>query len=148
MTRTVVQLEPLWTIEDVAVYLRVPVQTLYQWRRKGIGPPAKKCGRHLVSTENDKRRGTYIDPNAGALTFRAYAEAWLESQTFEESTREAVAVRLRKHILPHLGCYTLAVLSPTHIRTWNRAMQKLGLAPSYRQVMFIHVQTIDRKSVV
>jgi hypothetical protein len=47
MTRTVVQLEPSWTIEDVAVYLRVPVQTLYQWRRKGIGPPAKKCGRHL-----------------------------------------------------------------------------------------------------
>jgi hypothetical protein len=47
MTKTVVQLEPSWTIEDVAVYLRVPVQALYQWRRKGIGPPAKKCGRHL-----------------------------------------------------------------------------------------------------
>ncbi len=50
MTRTVVQLEPLWTIEDVAVYLRVPVQTLYQWRRKGIGPPAKKCGRTFGMT--------------------------------------------------------------------------------------------------
>jgi len=47
MTRNVLQLEPLWTIEDVATYLRVPVQTLYQWRRKGIGPPSKKCGRHL-----------------------------------------------------------------------------------------------------
>jgi hypothetical protein len=23
------------------------VQTLYQWRRKSIGPPSKKCGRHL-----------------------------------------------------------------------------------------------------
>ncbi|MGH3826084.1 MAG: helix-turn-helix domain-containing protein [Pseudonocardiaceae bacterium] len=39
--------EPLWTVEDVAHYLRVPVQTLYQWRRKKTGPPAKKCGRHL-----------------------------------------------------------------------------------------------------
>lgn len=39
--------EPLWTIEDLASYLRVPVQTLYQWRRKNIGPPARKCGRHL-----------------------------------------------------------------------------------------------------
>jgi hypothetical protein len=47
MARNVLQLEPLWTIEDVAVYLRVPVQMLYQWRLKGIGPPAKKCGRHL-----------------------------------------------------------------------------------------------------
>lgn len=40
-------LEPLWTIEDVAAYLRVPVQTLYQWRCKSVGPPARKCGRHL-----------------------------------------------------------------------------------------------------
>jgi excisionase family DNA binding protein len=39
--------DPLWTIEDVASYLRLPVQTLYQWRRKNVGPPAKKCGRHL-----------------------------------------------------------------------------------------------------
>lgn len=39
--------DPLWTIEDVARYLRLPVQTLYQWRRKNVGPPAKKCGRHL-----------------------------------------------------------------------------------------------------
>lgn len=39
--------EPLWTIEDVAAYLRLPVQTLYQWRRRNTGPPAKKCGRHL-----------------------------------------------------------------------------------------------------
>ena len=39
--------DPLWTIEDVAGYLRLPVQTLYQWRRKNVGPPAKKCGRHL-----------------------------------------------------------------------------------------------------
>ena len=101
----------------------------------------------LVSTENDKRRGTYINPNAGTLCFRAYAEAWLESQTFEESSREVIAVRLRKNVFPHLGGYTLAALSPTHIRTWDREMQKRGLAPSYRQVMFFHVQTILNAAV-
>ena len=101
----------------------------------------------LVSTENDKRRGSYIDPNAGALSFRAYAESWLESQTFGESTRDTVAVRLKKNILPHLGGYTLAALSPSHIRTWDREMQKRGLAPSYRQVMFIHVQAILNAAV-
>jgi integrase len=101
----------------------------------------------LVSTENDKRSGTYINPNAGAQSFRAYAEAWLESKTFEESTREVVAIRLRKNIFPHLGGYTLAALSPTHIRTWDREMQKRGLAPSYRQVMFVHVQTILNAAV-
>ena len=47
MKRNVSELEPLWTIEEVAAYLRVPVQTLYQWRRKRSGPPCRRVGRHL-----------------------------------------------------------------------------------------------------
>lgn len=39
--------ERLWTPADVANYLSVPVQTLYQWRRRGLGPPARRVGRHL-----------------------------------------------------------------------------------------------------
>ena len=39
--------EPLWTPTDVAAYLSVPVQTLYQWRRKRTGPPCRRVGRHL-----------------------------------------------------------------------------------------------------
>ena len=35
------------TPEDVAELLGVPVQTLYQWRRKRTGPPAFRVGRHL-----------------------------------------------------------------------------------------------------
>ncbi|XTZ16141.1 helix-turn-helix domain-containing protein [Micromonospora echinospora] len=37
----------LWTVEDVSVYLGVPVQTLYTWRKRRIGPPAGRVGRHL-----------------------------------------------------------------------------------------------------
>ena len=39
--------EPLWTPTEVATYLGIPVQTLYQWRRKRTGPPARRVGRHL-----------------------------------------------------------------------------------------------------
>lgn len=39
--------EPLWTPTDVATYLGIPVQTLYQWRRKGLGPAGHRVGRHL-----------------------------------------------------------------------------------------------------
>lgn len=35
------------TPDDVAELLAVPVQTLYQWRRKRTGPPAFRVGRHL-----------------------------------------------------------------------------------------------------
>ena len=37
----------LWSIGEVAAFLRVPVQTLYTWRKRGYGPPAARVGRHL-----------------------------------------------------------------------------------------------------
>ncbi|WP_410585338.1 helix-turn-helix domain-containing protein [Amycolatopsis sp. lyj-108] len=40
-------IDPLWSFEDVADCLRVPVKTLYQWKWLGEGPPVRKIGRHL-----------------------------------------------------------------------------------------------------
>ena len=37
----------LWTAQDVAEYLGVPLTTLYQWRYLGTGPAAYRVGRHL-----------------------------------------------------------------------------------------------------
>jgi len=37
----------LWTVQDVAEYLGVPVGTLYYWRCKGYGPKGKRVGRYL-----------------------------------------------------------------------------------------------------
>jgi excisionase family DNA binding protein len=39
--------QPLWTPEDVANYLGVPIHTLYRWRYLGIGPRAARIGKHL-----------------------------------------------------------------------------------------------------
>jgi excisionase family DNA binding protein len=43
----------LWTAQDVATYLGVTVQTLYDWRLRGSGPPVMKVGRHLRYRESD-----------------------------------------------------------------------------------------------
>ena len=43
----VVRIERLWTIHDLSAYLGVPVGTLYQWRHRGMGPPAVRLGKHL-----------------------------------------------------------------------------------------------------
>ncbi|RSN12279.1 excisionase [Streptomyces sp. WAC 05977] len=40
-------IDPLWSVEDFADYLRVPVKTLHQWKWLGEGPPVRKIGRHL-----------------------------------------------------------------------------------------------------
>lgn len=44
---TTTEFEPVWTIDDVSRYLRVPVDTLYQWRHRRKGPPAARIGKHL-----------------------------------------------------------------------------------------------------
>jgi len=37
----------LWTVEDVAEYLGIPVKTLYRWRTTGYGPAARRVGKYL-----------------------------------------------------------------------------------------------------
>jgi predicted DNA-binding transcriptional regulator AlpA len=44
---TTAPVQPLWDIEEVSTFLQIPVGTLYQWRHRGVGPPASKVGRHL-----------------------------------------------------------------------------------------------------
>jgi excisionase family DNA binding protein len=39
--------ERLWGVRDVAEYLGIPVQTIYQWRTKNYGPPGRRMGKHV-----------------------------------------------------------------------------------------------------
>ncbi|CAM5643034.1 helix-turn-helix transcriptional regulator [Streptomyces aurantiogriseus] len=44
------------TPEDLVILLRLPsVETVYQWRRKGIGPRGFRVGRHLRFDPEDVR---------------------------------------------------------------------------------------------
>jgi excisionase family DNA binding protein len=45
----------LWTVQDVAEYLGVPVGTLYDWRCKGYGPRSKRVGRYVRYEEDAVR---------------------------------------------------------------------------------------------
>lgn len=47
MATTALTVERLWTVEELSVFLGVPVATLYQWRYRRTGPPACRVGRHL-----------------------------------------------------------------------------------------------------
>ncbi|MGW6278427.1 helix-turn-helix transcriptional regulator [Kribbella sp. NPDC055071] len=48
-----VEPDPLWDIDQVAAYLRVPKRTLYRWRTHGYGPRGKRVGRHLRYRASD-----------------------------------------------------------------------------------------------
>ena len=59
--------EGLWMPAETSAFLRIPVATLYQWRRRGYGPPAIRIGRHLR-----------YDPAA--------VRAWLAAQIADETS--------------------------------------------------------------
>ena len=48
-------MEKLMSVEEVADFLGVPVNTLYQWRHKGTGPEAYRVGRFLRYDPDDVR---------------------------------------------------------------------------------------------
>jgi excisionase family DNA binding protein len=45
----------LMTIGELSDYLKVPTQTLYQWRTKGYGPKGVRIGKHIRYDEQDVR---------------------------------------------------------------------------------------------
>ena len=111
-------------------------------RKKSFPDRAKRAAEDfMVSVESDKLRGAYIDPAAGRMTFREYAEAWLRTRVFDESTREGVEIRLRRHLYPFFGARPLASIKPGHIREWDADMVSV-LAPATRAVTFTHLRTI------
>ena len=90
-----------------------------RYRERPGGPQITKqfdrridAQRWLDGIRGDLIRGVYVDPRAGRTTFESFARAWLEAQTFDESTREAVASRLRVHILPTFGERELRAIRP------------------------------------
>jgi integrase len=102
--------------------------------------------RFKTETEHAKEHGAWTDPQAGKTTLRAHGDAYLAAQTFDETTREAVALRLRLHVYPHLGDYPLVALLPSVVQLWARGLQQ-QLAPSYVRVVFANLSAILQAAV-
>ncbi len=90
-------------------------------------------------------RGNYLDPDAGKVRFEEYAAKWLAAQTFEETTRVAVELRLRLHAHPTIGNRFLSDIQPSTIQGSLRSLTEL--APKYRKVVFANVATVFTAAV-
>jgi integrase len=63
--------------------------------------------------------GVWIDPRAGRVTLAAWAAEWQRTVVhLRPKTRKTYDVNLRNHILPKLGDYELAKLTPSMLRAW------------------------------
>ncbi|MGC4112276.1 MAG: site-specific integrase [Nocardioides sp.] len=116
------------------------------WRARAKSFPRKvDADRFAFTISADIVRGSYLDPDAGKVFFEEYAQKWLAAQTFEETTRVAVELRLRLHAFPALGDRFLSDIQPSTIQGWFRSLNEL--APTYRKVVFANVATIFTAAV-
>ena len=90
----------------------------------------------LKVNEGDVVRGAWIDPRAGRVTMRSFANGWLEQRSdLRPTTRAKYRRLLDAHVLPVLGDITLSKLSPGQVRSWHadlRGRHSATAAGGYR----------------
>lgn len=91
------------------------------------------------TVEADKLRGTYIDVEAGRVTFGEYAAEWLAGRTFDPTTYEATELRLRVHVNPVLGHLQLRQVKPSTIQ---RLLASMHMSDTYKRVILSNVSAI------
>ncbi|MGX4691226.1 tyrosine-type recombinase/integrase [Streptomyces sp. JNUCC 63] len=108
-------------------------------------PDGKKrlAEKWLSAVETDMTRGQYTDPKSMQITFRQYAEKWLDSKTPSATARKELGRRLRLHAYPVLGSRPVGTFRPEHIREFLAALEaKPGVGPSYARNIFADVQPV------
>ena len=88
--------------------------------------------------------GQYVDPKAGQITFRDYAERWREMQVQRPSSRAHVESLLRRHAYPTLGERHLSAILPSDVQAWVKGSD---LAPATVGVIHGIVSTVMKAAI-
>jgi integrase len=86
--------------------------------------------RFLVSVEDAKLRGAYVDPAAGRIGFGEWAERWYATTAhLKPSTRRDYRMLLDHQVLPSFGDWALASIDTLAVREWRAGLLAGGLSP-------------------
>lgn len=117
------------------------------WRARYRDEVGKEHSRHFKKKVDAQRwldevtasivTGQYVDPNAGRITFREYAEQWRRAQVHRPSSEAHIESILRRHAYPYLGDRQISSILPSEIQAWVKRLglpdtehDRRGLAPS------------------
>ena len=125
-----------------------------KWRARYRDDAGKEHARHFGRQVDAKRwldevtaarlTGQYVDPRAGEITFREYAETWRKIQTHKPSTAEIVERHLRLHVYPVIGSLPLRAIMPSHLQAM---VSGWSVTPATGQVIWRFVGTIFKSAV-
>jgi integrase len=81
-----------------------------------------------------RRRGSWVDPRHGDLTFEAVARRWLEANPAKRpSARAADESTLRAHLVPAFGGRRIASVTPPDIQAWVNELCRFAAPRSIRR---------------
>jgi integrase len=91
----------------------------------------KDADRYSSTVETDLIRGAWVDPAAGRLLLRNYADAWVASRTTTRGklaprTVEMYRQQLRTYILPTFGEVELSRITSAAVRDWYADLLATG----------------------
>lgn len=127
-----------------------------KWRARYRDPSGRELSRHF-SRKVDAQKwldeataaivtGQYVDPRAGKVTFKEYAETWRAAQVHRPSTQVHTETMMRRHVYPYLGDRPLSAILPSDVQAWVKRLS-LTLAPSTVGVLHGIVSGVFRAAV-
>jgi integrase len=108
---------------------------------------------HLTAVEHTKLAGSYVDPRAGKVTFRSYAERWRVSQVHRAATAAQIEKNLRLHVYPRIGERPIGSIRPSEIQALVKSLtvdteDRKGLSPATVEIVFVWLSTVFKAAVV
>ncbi|MGE3448707.1 MAG: tyrosine-type recombinase/integrase [Microbacteriaceae bacterium] len=107
--------------------------------------------RFARSIEVDKDRGQYIDPDAGAVTFDAYADRWLAGKVIRPSSLAALEDRLA-HARARLGPIRLRDITRSDVQAFVRALAATHapttVTGAYRVLSSVMTSAVEDRMIV
>lgn len=107
-----------------------------KWRARYRDDAGKEHARHFARKVDAERwlaeisasivTGQYVDPGAGKVTFKAYAEEWRAAQVHRATSAAHVETMLRRHAYPALGDRPIASIRPGEVQAWVKRLSSDG----------------------
>ncbi|MFI5664686.1 tyrosine-type recombinase/integrase [Streptomyces sp. NPDC051684] len=101
----------------------------------------------LAEKQTEIRRGDWTDPDAGGVSFQAYADTWLKERELSVLTVDLYRRLLDKHLLPTFGEDDLDEITAPRVRSWRTDQlatgSKVVTAKAYRLLKGIMETAVD-----
>ena len=135
-----------------------------RWRARYRDEAGREHARHFARKIDAQRwldevtaaivTGQYVDPKAGRVPFKEYAEGWREAQMHRPSSAAHIETMLRRHVYPTFGARPISSILPSEVQAWvkllgthDKAAGRRALAPSTIQVIHAVLSSIFRAAI-